>query len=179
MNQIDNLLVLIAPFKPKSTFKKLDSRKDKVIISVVSIAITLSILLLFYYLEISRASQLNFSFEGIAFSLGFIFKILLIGAVTGILSSRLFKRSLNLRDSISIVSVSSLPLTIGVIIQYAVNQPNQVYGLIGTLFFGIVSSFGISEIYKARITQSIILMFGIIITVELLESILFGVSMSH
>ena len=180
MKHIDKLLVLLAPFKPKWSFRKLNSSNDKVIVSAASIAITLSILLLFYYLEYSREPQhLSFPFQGIAFSLGYIFKILLIGSVTGILTSRIFKRSLKLKDSISIISVSSLPLTIGIIIQYLSNQPSQTYGIIGTILFGIISSIGISEVYETKFTQSLILMFGIIITVKFLETTLFGIPLTY
>jgi len=180
MNLKQSLLVFITPFSPRKCFNNLKASNQKMIISSVSIFCILSILLVLHYMiYTSSPHHLSFSFQGIFFSFGFVFKILLIGTVTAIIASRSFKQPMSPEDTIAIISVSSLPLILGMISHYITGQPNQVMAILGTVIFGIIASFGISEFYGSKYCKSLLVIFGIILTVKFLETTLFGIPKSY
>lgn len=180
MKSLEQILVLTTPFNPNRSFEKLKASNQKISISFFSILFTLSILLLFHYLHYSKNPQhLSFSFQAIAFSIGFIFKVILIGIIVGVLTSKIYKTTINLKESISIISVSTLPLVIGLALQYLTNSNEQMFGIIGTLIFGVISSFGINAFFESKMIKSLILMFAIILTVKFLEIIFLGVPITY
>ena len=179
MNIIDKLLVLKTPFMPNDSFLKLESSNQKGIVTVFSIGITLSILLaLFFFNYNSRPQHLKFSFQVIPFSLGFIFKIVLIGIISAVISSRVFRCPIRILDNIAIVAVSSLPLIIGLLIQIITSQTNSIFGIIGSIIFGIIASFGLRVFYKQDIRKTVLIIFGSLIFVKFIELTLFGIPMS-
>lgn len=180
MKFLEQILVLKTPFNPNWSFKKLKASNQKISISIFSILITLSFLLLFYYLQYSKEPQhLSFSFQAMTFSIGFIFKVILIGIVVGILTSKIYNTTINLKESISIISVSTLPLVIGSALQYFTNSNEQTFGIVGTLIFGVISSFGFNIFFESKMTKSLIIMLGIILIVKFLEITFLGMPITY
>jgi|GEM_PF-5524813 len=177
MNLNEKLLVFTALVFPKSSFEKLKESNQKGILIVISSLITLSVLLVLFSIQYSKAPHhLSFSFQTLILSLGLMFKIILNGTIIGILVSRVFKKPIKIVDAISIVSISSLTLIVGPLMQLFDDYPNSIYSIIGSILFGLIAGYGISVFYDKSYAKSGILIFGILIIVEFIKMSLLGVT---
>ena len=192
MKAINLLLVLTAPLMPKWTYEKLKNAKYKFVLSLVYLIVVIgSILYLNGKIYNSSPQHLGYVSVQVPFQLiGFAMWIIVLSLVSKLFFGTQSIERLRFTDVFALISVSTLPLIIGSIIEYifisidykslliennsdqigvAINKYDNILkfiNLIGAALFGILIAYGISAHLKIGFLKSILkLVFVFIISI--------------
>lgn len=174
-------LVFITPFFSGYSFQQLKKINKKWQISIISlgtILVLFSSLIYFLYLIAIIKGINNLSFYLLGLTFGFTLKIIIIAILAEIFISAVLKKSLKIEILFSIMSISSLPLIFGLFFQFVFPQQGYTFQFIGLFIFGILISIGIGIFYKIKFLKTVLIIFGILLFLGYIESILFGIRIS-
>jgi hypothetical protein len=136
---------IFIPLNPQKYFLRLSESNNKFWISVVSILVTLIFTLVFYYLNYPfKIEPEIFAKQLIAYSIGFIFKMLILGVLLAVLIHKVFKKKLSIKLSIAIVVASSFPLVLNQLMPFISKASLPFAKLVAYCFFCLLIGIGFS-----------------------------------
>lgn len=153
MKSTDFFLILLAPFIPKWTFGRLKVIKNKTLISLSSFGIILVLTSAILILLIKEAKPKYILF----YNFGVISNVLISGVFVSVIASKLLNKKINLKEGVSIASVSSLVLIILPILQYTLNVQKSIP--IGNLniIYSLLISIAISKFHNIPIKKTFLI----------------------
>jgi len=182
MKTIHLLLFLTAPIMPKWTYEKLKNTKFKLVLSLVYLIVVFGVILYLNGIVYnSRPQHLGYLSVQVPFKIiGLAVWIIVLSLTSVLMFKTQYIEKLKFIDVFAIISVSTLPLTIGSIIEYifisidykrilignnsdhleiALKKYDDIlkfFNLIGGALFGILMAYGISTHLKIGFLKSII-----------------------
>lgn len=172
---------LITPFDPKWTFSRFATENKKETTTVISFVFGILTISTVYFLTQNGAGRDTISqlVHVLVFAIGLSIRSLFISYLLLRFINRLELAKLNWADAFAIVSFALVPLSTGYIWALIDIETAYIGKFIGWIWNAILLIAGLKIFKKVTFWKGALLVFGILTTLKIAESLFFGTVISY